>query len=204
MQLAIYQHGKLIVDAVAGFTSPSESTKVTSETVFPLFSVSKGITATLIHRLIQQGAFGLHQPISSLWPEFGVKGKEAITVWDVLSHSAGLAHLPPGITPEEAADWAKMMRLVEQLTPAHVAGTERIYHSLTYGWILGGLAERATGKSYNELLAQEIVKPLKLESLFIGIPENASREIAFIETQNRPRRRPRHAPRNLVAGLLSF
>lgn len=181
VQVAIYQHGKLIVDAVSGFTSPAASTKVTSETIFPVFSVSKGITATLIHRLIQQGAFGLHQTICSLWPEFGVKGKETITVWDVLSHSAGLAYLPPEITPAEAADWSKMMRLMEQLTPAHVAGTERIYHALTYGWILGGMAERATGKSYNDLLSGEILEPLKLESLFIGMPENASREIAQIE-----------------------
>ncbi len=180
-QLALYHHGKLVVDVVAGFTDASETVRVTPDTVFPVFSVSKGITATIIHRLIQQGYFGLDQTIASVWPEFGAEGKETITVRHALTHTAGLAPLPPGITPSEAADWERMCRLVEGLKPVHAPGEAAAYHALTYGWILGGLAERVTSKRFGALLNQEICEPLQLKALYIGMPATATNPVAALE-----------------------
>lgn len=182
-QLALYHHGKLVMDVVAGFTDATETTRITPETVFPVFSVSKGITTTLIHRLIAQGYFGLDQTIASVWPEFGAEGKGEITVRNALAHTAGLANLPPGITPEEVADWDHMCGVVERLRPDHAPGEAAAYHALTFGWILGGLAERATGKSFGELLAQEICDPLQLKALFIGMPETAGNPVAVLESR---------------------
>lgn len=180
MQVTVYHDGALIVDAVSGYTAADEAVKVTAETLFPVFSVSKGVTSTLIHRLIQQGFFGLDQTIASVWPEFGAHGKESITLRHVLTHTAGLARLPGGLMPEQVADWEGMCRVIEQMTPRHTPGAEAEYHALSMGWLLGGVAERATGKKYAELLKQEICAPLGLENLFIGLPPSVQNPVAVV------------------------
>ena len=94
MQVAVYQRGELVVDAVAGIADPSTGRVVRSDTPFYNFSIVKGAASTVAHVLAERGLFGYDTPVVDLWPEFGAHGKQKVTVRHVLSHTAGVPGIP--------------------------------------------------------------------------------------------------------------
>src|ERR1700712_3633451 len=76
LQVAAYHHGELVVDAWAGVADPATGAQVGPETLFTVYSVSKGITATALHILAERGLVSYDEPIATYWPEFAVNGKE--------------------------------------------------------------------------------------------------------------------------------
>src|SRR3954452_3170546 len=111
-QVAVYQHGQLVVDAVAGVADPATGRPVTSDTPFYAYSTGKGATATVAHMLAERGLFGYDTPIVALWPEFGAHGKEKATVRHALTHTVGVPGVPADITPEDLCDWQKMCAVI--------------------------------------------------------------------------------------------
>lgn len=123
VQFTAYRDGQLLVDAASGVTDLESRQPVTPDTLFPVFSVSKGITATLIHQLVERGSLDYDTPIAAVWPEFAAHGKERITLRQALNHSAGLPHMPSGIGFPEMCDWAYMCRAIAALTPSWKPGS---------------------------------------------------------------------------------
>ncbi|HVA88709.1 MAG TPA: serine hydrolase domain-containing protein, partial [Chloroflexota bacterium] len=90
LQVAIYHGEQLVVDAWAGVADPATGRPVDGDTLFTVFSTTKGIVATLIHILVERGLLDYDAPIARYWPEFGAHGKEGITVRHALTHTAGI------------------------------------------------------------------------------------------------------------------
>jgi len=65
IQVAAYLDGECVVDAWAGVADPTTGRPVDGETLFTVFSCSKGITATAIHLLAQRGLFDYDDPIAT-------------------------------------------------------------------------------------------------------------------------------------------
>lgn len=76
IQVAVYQHGQLIVDAWSGHTEPTRSAPVRSDTLFPIFSCSKGLMYTTVHLLAERGELDYDARVSDYWPEFGRTAKK--------------------------------------------------------------------------------------------------------------------------------
>jgi CubicO group peptidase (beta-lactamase class C family) len=156
-------------------------TAVTPDTLFTVYSVSKGITATAIHILAEQGKLTYDDPIAKHWPEFATSRKAGILVRHALSHLAGLPQLPPGTTVDDVLDWSAMCDRIAALTPFAVPGETLCYRALTYGWILGGLAERADGRPFARIVEEEIAQPLNLNGLYFGVPVSELDRVATLE-----------------------
>src|SRR5574339_516572 len=105
LQVAVYQNGRLVVDAVAGMADPASGRRVTSDTPFFSYSIGKGVAATVVHVLAERGVLDYDTPIVELWPEFGAHGKHTATVRHALSQSAGVPGLPRGLSVEDMCDW---------------------------------------------------------------------------------------------------
>jgi len=182
VQLTAYLNGELIVDAWAGVADAETGRLVDGETLFPVFSVSKGITATIIHLLAERGMLSYDMPIAMVWPEFAAQGKGSITVRHVLSHTAGVPMMPQGIGYRELVDWDTMCADIAKLHPISAPGAEHCYHALTYGWLMGEVAQRVDGRPFSQLLHDEIRVPLGLtDSLFMGIPDAVEPRVAVLE-----------------------
>lgn len=80
LQVAVYADGELVVDAVAGVADVASGRPVTSDTPFFSFSIGKGVAATAVHVLAEQGVVDYDTPIADVWPEFAAHGKSAITL----------------------------------------------------------------------------------------------------------------------------
>jgi CubicO group peptidase (beta-lactamase class C family) len=149
-------------------------------TLFTVYSTSKGIAATAVHILAEQGKITYHDSIARHWPEFGRQGKNGVLVRHALSHTAGLPKLPPGTTDDDVTDWVAMCQRVAVLAPLWPPGQQLAYHALTYGWIVGGVAERADGRPFPRIVADELAAPLGLDGLYFGVPEDALDRVATL------------------------
>jgi len=202
LQVAAYWKGDLIVDAWAGLADPGKGIKVDGNTLFPVFSTTKGIAATTIHILAERGILDYDAPIAQYWPGFAKKGKSAITLRQALNHTAGLPHMPDCKALAELTDWRHMCDLIADLEPLWTPGTNTYYHAITFSWLVGEPACQAMGSDFFKLVSEEICKPLGLEdSLFIGLPTSEDSRVAIFEPDpNPPTPQPVPAPIDIVAG----
>src|SRR5262249_23135827 len=113
------------------------------------------------------------------WPEFGAAGKAEILVRWLLSHQAGLPVIDTPLTFEDALAWNPVVRALEAQTPLWQPGTEHMYHAHTFGFLVGELVRRITGKSLGTFFADEVVAPLGLSS-WIGLPEEQVDRVARV------------------------
>jgi CubicO group peptidase (beta-lactamase class C family) len=182
VQATLYFRGRFVVDAWAGTADYRSGLPVTGDTLFPVFSTTKGVAATIIHRLTERGILDYDTPIATWWPEFGARGKERITLRHALGHTSGLPLVPPGIGPSEIGNWDLMCARLADSAPISAPGEREEYHAVTFGWIVGEVARRAAGRSFSELWHDEIVAPLGLEStMFCGLPAELEPRVAWLE-----------------------
>jgi CubicO group peptidase (beta-lactamase class C family) len=153
--LAVFHNGKQVVDITYGARH--------SRPLFRALSMGKPLTAAVLWRYKARGNFDWDTPVAEFWPEFGTRGKSAITIGHVLSHSAGLASsatIPEG----DHADWGRVIAHIEDMTPATQPGTVVHYHSQTFGWLVGEIASRVSGLPFEEAFAREVAFPLGLQN----------------------------------------
>ncbi|MBS0472924.1 MAG: beta-lactamase family protein [Proteobacteria bacterium] len=177
-QLCIYRHGRKVVDIWAG-ADPAANRPYTDKTLTILMSASKGITATLAHILVQRGALDLDAPVARYWPEFAQNGKDGVLIRHLLTHSSGLVNFDAdsGFVVEDMCDWDKCVGLLERMAPLWAPGTAYSYHALTYGFLIGEVIRRKTGKRLGEFLQDEVSRPLGVE-LWFGLPEAEEHRVA--------------------------
>lgn len=180
LQVAAYWQGQLVVDAWSGLADAATGRPVGPHTLFTAFSATKGITASLIHLLADDGLLDYDVPVAAYWPEFGAHGKERITLRHVLAHTAGVPHMPGGVTPERMIDWAWMTGAIADLTPLWRPGERTGYHGLTFGWILGEVARRVTGRPCEALVASRLASGEP--DLYLGVPASALDRIATLSS----------------------
>jgi CubicO group peptidase (beta-lactamase class C family) len=181
LQVAAYLDGELVVDAWAGLADRASRRPVDGDTLFPVFSVSKGIASTCVHVLADRGLIDYDEAVAACWPEFGANGKEKVTVRDVLTHRAGIPQDPAGFALEEAGDWEAVARAVAALEPMWEPGTRSGYHPLTFGWVVGEVVRRVSGRPIGEFLQEEVCEPLGIEHLYFGVPTGLEGSVATLE-----------------------
>jgi CubicO group peptidase (beta-lactamase class C family) len=181
MAVAVYHRGELVVDAWTG-ARDGAGTPWERDTMSMSFSTTKGVVATIVHRLVDRGLLDYDVPVSSYWPEFTGGGKDTITMRHLLTHQAALHDVRAlADSTETLLDWSEMTRLLADAHPAWEVGTRSGYHALTYGWLVGEVIRRVTGLSVNEALQREIVAPLGLDGqMYIGAPSEVRGRIASL------------------------
>jgi len=170
--VCVYHRGRKVVD-IWGGTRDEAGNPWQEDTVALSYSTTKGIASTLLHILIDRGLADYEDPVSEIWPEFGRSGKHEITLRQVLCHEAGLYDIRSMVDrAERMLDWEYMIEALADATPSHRPGAAHGYHAFTYGWLVGEIVRRLTGKPYSEAVEAEIAKPLGLDGLFVGLPAN--------------------------------
>ncbi|MFF0613354.1 serine hydrolase domain-containing protein [Nocardia tengchongensis] len=170
--LAVYEHGQLVVDVHAG-SADAHGTAWTADTGAMVYSASKGVSATVLARLADRGLLDYNAPVAEYWPEFAAHGKGSITVTELLSHRAGLSALP-ATTPGEVLDHELMEARLAAAKPDHLLG-KPIYHALTIGWLMNGLARAITGQDMTRLYRSEVAEPLGVDGIHLGRPPAGAR-----------------------------
>ncbi|MEI8198098.1 MAG: serine hydrolase domain-containing protein [Phycisphaerae bacterium] len=179
VQVAVYHQGKLVIDAWAGTLDGRQP--VDGRTLFPVFSVTKGMAATLLHILVERGQVSYETPLAEVWPEFAAQGKSGIRLRHALNHTAGLQYMPRGLDYATLCNWDAMCAVMAAQTPVAPSGTQMAYHAVTFSWLVGEVACRVTGRPFGELIQREICKPLGITDMYVGIPDEVEPRVAILD-----------------------
>ncbi|WP_264077679.1 serine hydrolase domain-containing protein [Mycolicibacterium houstonense] len=167
--LVVYQDGEPLVDVWTGYSDRGGTQYWTADTGAMVFSATKGMASTIIHRLVDRGLLEYDTPVSAYWPEFGANGKSAVTVRQVMAHEAGLSQLN-GVSKADLLDHEVMEGRIAAAPVNSLLFGKQAYHALTYGWLLSGLARSVTGQGMRELFRIELAEPLGTDGLHLGRP----------------------------------
>jgi CubicO group peptidase (beta-lactamase class C family) len=182
LQVAVYRGQDLVVDAVAGIADPQSGRPVTPDTPFYSFSVGKAAASTIVHVLVERGLFGYDTRVVELWPEFGAHGKQSVTMRHVLNHTAGVPGIPLDTTIEDLCNWDKMCAAIADEELWWEPGTKVGYHAYTFGYIVGEIVRRATGKKISQVLREDVSGPLGVaDEIYFGMPEAEHHRLARLE-----------------------
>lgn len=147
--------------------------------LYCMFSASKMVTAMLVHLLDERHLVHLDDPVAHYLPEFGKKGKHRITLRHVLTHRAGIPRIPPELAdPNLLGRPGEILALLCDQAPEWRPGRRLGYHALTGGYVLGAVIERVTGKPLQDVLADEIARPLGLGHFRYGAAPERQRDVA--------------------------
>lgn len=172
VQVAAYVGNEQVIDIAMGVTAEGGTDPVRRDTLFSIYSVAKGVTATCAHLLADRGLLDFDAPIAGYWPEFGANGKADITLRDVLTHRAGIPQMPEGVTPELMCDWDWMTREIARLTPILTPKVDSAYMAMSFGWVVGEAIRRhdPQHRPVNQFLREEICAPLAIPDLYLALP----------------------------------
>ena len=167
--LCILADGKPVVDLWGGIATPASKAPWQQDTIVPVYSCTKAATALCLHLLADRGLVDLDAPVARYWPEFAANGKEQVTVRMLLNHSAGLPALRDPVAPNGFTDFEATAARFAAEQPFWEPGTANGYHMLSFGWLVGEVVQRVSGKSLGQFFRDEIAGPLGLD-FWIGLP----------------------------------
>jgi len=164
---SLWVGGEEVVDIAAGEDVPGEPYE--TDTLQLVFSSTKGLTAICANILIQRGELDVDALVTDYWPEYGQAGKEHTKVEWLLTHQAGLPIIEKHLSLEEVLAWEPVIAAIEQQVPQWEPGTAHGYHAVSYGWLVGEVIRRVSGKTVGQLWQDEVAQPLDLDA-WIGLP----------------------------------
>lgn len=152
--------GETVVDLWGGWQDFEHEREWERDTLVNLFSTTKGMTALCAHILVERGELDVDAPVARYWPEFAANGKEHIPVRWLLSHQAGLVGLHAPISAVDAYRWDPMVEALAAETPWWEPGEKHGYHALTFGYLVGEVIRRVSGKSVGTFFRENVATPL--------------------------------------------
>jgi len=183
-QLVVRHNGKIALKLACGTArgwngrGGTTEVAVQENTLFPVYSTGKPMAAVVIAILEAKGLLDVNAPVSAILPDFSGRGRDEITVLDVLTHRAGII-LSDLINNHEI--WADRDAVWQHLLitlPRYPRGTFA-YMPGEFGIILDRIVERLTGETIAEHFQNEISVPLGLSNMHFGLGTNRIDELAW-------------------------
>ena len=174
--------GDIVVDIWSGDAAPGVPWAHDTRAV--VMSATKGLSTMCVHILEDRGLVDLNERVAVYWPEFGVAGKDATTVRQLLSHQSGAIGVPDAheLLSWDGRGWSdteSIAAAIASAPPVWEPGTRHGYHGLTFGWLVGELVRRVSGKTLGEFFHAEVAQPLTV-ICDIGTPSSALDSVATV------------------------
>lgn len=172
-------NGETLVDLWGGKANPETGEDWQEDTISIVFSCSKAATALCAHILIDRGELNPSALVAEYWPEFAKNGKEKTTVQMMLNHESALPALRDPVRPGGFADWDYMVQRMADEQAFWEPGTRNGYHMINFGWTVGELVRRVSGKSLGTFFRDEVASKTGAR-FWLGLPESETVSIAPI------------------------
>ncbi len=200
----VARHGQVALHEAVGFAERATQRRASPDDVFHLFSVTKAFTAVLVLRCIDRGEIQLTTPIAEVIPEFGVKGKQRVTVSQLLSHTGGM---PPDLPPmpiDRFGDLEAVALAVSNQALLVKPGLLVSYSPVGAFAVLGEVVRRLDGGSrpFRRIMDEDLFAPLGMKSTSLGLhPDLASRFSPVVVRDPHPGLFPREALEGMNAQM---
>src|SRR5262245_3979800 len=177
--VCVHHEGRVVVDLWGGIARLDTQAPWTRDTVSIVFSCTKGATALCAHVLASRGELDIDAPVAEYWPEFASNGKADATVRMMLDHSVGLPACKTLVRSGGCYDWDYMVDTLAHEEPFWKPGVRNGYHMVNFGWTVGEIVRRVSGRSLGTFFREEIAEPLGID-FWIGLPEEHEPRVAPI------------------------
>jgi len=180
IQLCLRHNGTVVLNRAIGHAwgngpdDPADAVlvPVTTSTPFCVYSAAKAISTTVVHMLVERGAFSLDDRVCDYLPSYTGHGKERTTIRHVMTHSAGVPFATgPRADVRRVNDSDYTRARLSEFKPIHRPGLVHIYHGVTWGPLIREIISAATGRNIREILATEILDPLGFRWTNYGVAE---------------------------------
>ena len=180
IQLCLRYNGTVVLNRAIGHAwgngpdDPADADRVpvSTNTPFCVYSVAKAISTTVVHMLVERGAFSLDDRVCDYLPSYTGHGKERTTIRHVMTHSAGVPFATgPRADVRRVNDSDYTRARLSEFKPIHRPGLVHIYHGVTWGPLVREIVSAATGRNIREILATEILDPLGFRWTNYGVAE---------------------------------
>ena len=178
IQVCVRHRGEVVLNRAIGHgwgngpedPADGERVPVTVDTPFCVYSTAKGITTTVVHMLVERGAFSLDDRVCEYLPTYTSHGKDRTTIRHVMTHSAGVPFATgpkPDLRRMNDSEYAREM--LGNLKPIYKPGLVHVYHAVTWGPLMREIVSAATGRDIRDILATEILDPLGFRWTNFGV-----------------------------------
>ncbi|MCC7262650.1 MAG: beta-lactamase family protein, partial [Candidatus Latescibacteria bacterium] len=142
VQVYVSLRGQVVLDTALGEARPG--IPLTPDSLLAWLSATKPLVALAVARYWEQGLVDLQAPVAAYLPEFGQAGKEAVTLWQVLTHTGGFRSRVD--LEWQGRSWEETLAQVcaAPLERGWVPGQRAGYHAAS-GWIVLGEVLRRLG-----------------------------------------------------------
>lgn len=180
IQLCLRHNGTVVLNRAIGHAwgngpddpADAERVPVSTSTPFCVYSAAKAISTTVVHMLVERGAFSLDDRVCDYLPSYTGHGKERTTIRHVMTHSAGVPFATgPRADVRRVNDSDYTRARLSEFKPIHRPGLVHIYHGVTWGPLVREIVSAATGRNIQEILATEILDPLGFRWTNYGVAE---------------------------------
>jgi CubicO group peptidase (beta-lactamase class C family) len=175
--LAVTLEGEFIIDLWGGYADAAKTRLWEQDTIINVFSTTKIMVTICTLMCVDRGLLDLDAPVAKYWPEFAQNGKEELPVRYLLSHTSGLSGWSEKFPMEGLYDWNLCVTKLAAQKPWWKPGTKSGYHLVTYGYLLGELIRRVTGKSVGTFFREEVAEPLNAD-FHIGLSQENDPRVA--------------------------
>jgi CubicO group peptidase (beta-lactamase class C family) len=158
--IAVTLDGNMVVDIWSGWFDESKTIPWQSDTITNVWSSTKTVTSLAALVLVDRGDLDVFKPVAHYWPEFAAKGKGAIEVRHLLSHTSGVSGWEQPVEVVDLYDWEKSTSMLAAQAPWWEPGSASGYHDRSFGHLVGEVIRRITGQKLGEFVANEIAGPL--------------------------------------------
>ncbi len=138
------------------------------QSLFCIFSATKAITSAAAWLLIQEEKLSEHDLVTDYIPEFGSNGKNAITVGQLFTHTAGFPHAP--FRPIEWKSKEETLARFAQWRIFWEPGSRFEYHPSSSMYVIAEIIERISQQSFASFVKKRLLDPLKLKNTYVGLP----------------------------------
>lgn len=183
--VAISEDGRIMYQRSFGFAYADESDTLANatNTLFRIGSITKTFTATLVAHLAEEGLLSFDDTLARFYPN--IKNARLITIRHLLNHSSGIHNFTNDAEYQqylaEAKSPQELLDIIKNAGSDFTPGEKHEYSNSNYV-LLGLIAERVTGKSYQQLLESIITGPLKLKNTRVGAAINPQKNMAYSYT----------------------
>jgi CubicO group peptidase (beta-lactamase class C family) len=162
--------GKVVFEHAAGFADRGAAKPMRLDSVFPIFSISKAFNAVLVLQRVERGEASLNTFVSEIIPEFGARGKQRVTIGQLLSHTGGLPASFPAVPADKIGDLDAVVAAVCDVGLEAVPGEEVSYSPIMAHAVLGQVVRRLDGgkRKLRDIAREELLEPLGMADTALG------------------------------------
>lgn len=154
--IALYVDGELAIDLWAGNRDAERDLPWERDTLVNVWSTTKGVTASCFALIVDRGLCRYDDKVADYWPEFAARGKEDVSIAELLSHQAGLSAFAEPTTVDDFINGRALAECLAQQSPLWPPGSRSGYHAITIGFLAAELFRRIEGRSLSSFVEQEL------------------------------------------------